>query len=389
MLQKEFLGKGSLKNIKDIINELDAKKILLVTGKKSFTSSGAASNLNAFLKNKDVAKFNDFEANPKLEDVYSGVELIRQEKPDLIIAIGGGSVIDMAKLINILAAQTEQDALNVINDSSLIHNKGQPLVAIPTTSGTGTQATHFAVVYIDKVKYSLPHKYILPDYAVVDFSLSYGTPKEIAACSGMDALSQAVESYWSINATNESKKYSSEAIRTILPAISLAINNKDRRAIRSMSIAAHLAGKAINLTKTTAAHAISYPITTYFNVPHGHAVALTLGEFFLINSDIKYNSLIDKRGDKYNKSTMAELYEMFECADAQTCCDKWYDLMDQIGLERNLNTLGICNMADIKLIIKNVNLERLYNNPVKVNDEILFRMFNKAINLKSNIGSKI
>lgn len=369
MLQNEFLGKGSLKNIIDIINELDARKILLVIGKKSFTLSGAESILDILLKNKDVIKFNDFKANPKLEDVYSGIELIRQENPDLIVAIGGGSVIDMAKLINILAVQTNHTALDIINDCSLINNKGRPLVAIPTTSGTGSQATHFAVIYIKKVKYSLSHVYILPDYAIVDFSLSYHTPKEVAASSAMDALSQAVESYWSKHATYESRKYSSEAIKLILPAISMAINNKNKNAIQSMSLAAHLAGKAINISKTTAPHAISYTLTSHFKVPHGHAVAALLAPTAYISS---------QKSNKEFKLILDQIFSFFGCESINDFYDIWNNLMHECGLSPKLINFGV-SIQDLELIINNVNIERMTGHTITLEREDLEDIVKLAI----------
>jgi alcohol dehydrogenase class IV len=149
----------------------------------------------------------------------------------------------------------------------------------------------------------------------------------------------------------------------ILPILKQAVNSDDKEAKNVMALAAHLAGKAINISKTTAAHAISYPITTYFNVPHGHAVALTLGKFFIINA-----------AEMENTKTMAELYEMFGCSNAQACCDMWYELMTEIGLETKLNVLGIKQTSDIELIVNNVNLERLNNNPIRVSDKILSQL---------------
>jgi alcohol dehydrogenase class IV len=373
--QKEFLGCGSISHVQEIIKEHHAQKILLVTGKKSFTQSGAEETLRPYLANRDVVRFSDFDINPRLEDAHLGIKLIRETKPDLIIGIGGGSVIDMGKLINILAAQASDNISQIIKNSTLIQSKGLPFIAIPTTAGTGSEATHFAVVYLNKIKYSLAHNYIIPDYAIVEPALTYCLSYNIAATSAMDALSQAVESYWAVASTDESKEYASHAIKMILPILKQAVNSDDKEVKNVMALAAHLAGKAINISKTTAAHAISYPITTYFNVPHGHAVALTLGKFFIINSDIECAELFDKRGQKYLKNTMAELYEMFGCSNAQACCDKWYDLMTKIGLETKLNVLGIKQTSDIELIINNINLERLNNNPIMVNEQILNQLF--------------
>ena len=371
-MQEEYIGERSLTNLKQIIEKINAKKILLLTGKKSYSTSDAKTKLEPFLRNLKVTRFSDFEVNPKIEDVYAGVSLALKKNPDLIIAIGGGTVIDMAKLINILSSQKEHSFINIIKNSSLINSKGlSPLVAIPTTSGTGSEATHFAVVYVEKSKYSLAHKFMLPDYVIVDSSLSNKMPKNVAASVAIDALSQAIESYWSVGSTTESQQYARQSIEIILASIEKAVIEKDAEAIDSMSLAANLSGKAINISKTTAAHAISYPISTYFNVPHGHAVGLLLGCFFEINSDFDSHGINDSRGSSYLTNTMLQLFKLFGAENPLDCKLLWYKMMNDIGLETNISKLGICSSDDIDLISNNVNLERLNNNPVVVSEETL------------------
>jgi len=374
LYQKEFINIGAINEIKKIVKEQHAENILLVTGKQSYISSGAKEKLDQILVDTHTEQFNQFCVNPKIEDVSIGIALLKNTKFDLIVAIGGGSVIDMAKLINILAAQEDENLLKYIDDSTLITNKGLPCVAIPTTSGTGSEVTHFAVVYIDNVKYSLAHQYMLPDYAIIDAELSYNLPQHITASSGMDALSQAVESYWAIKSTNESKKYAAEAIGLILPILKGAVDgNKKSRAI--MSKAAHLAGKAINITTTTAPHAISYAITTYFGLQHGHAVALTLGHFFVINHDLQNADIVDVRGEEYLKCVMDELFEMFGVGSSLECKNRWYNIMSTIGLESSMQQIGILTENDVEKIINKVNIQRLNNNPVKLEKEKLRRIF--------------
>lgn len=374
-MKREFIGVGSVNNLRNIIQNHKTRNIFLVTGKKSFYSSGAENVILPICADKSFVQFSDFLENPKIEDVIKGVSIFKEAKCDIVIAVGGGSVIDMAKLINIVAHQRSDNFYNIATGKEKIADSGAPLVAIPTTSGSGSEATHFAVVYIGGTKYSLAHEYIRPDYSIVDPSLTYNMPPKLMAISGMDALCQAVESYWSINSTEESRKYASQAIKVILSALEPAVCSLDKNARNSMAIAAHLAGKAINITKTTAAHAISYPITTYFDVPHGHAVALVLGRFFLINSDIDSNELLDMRGRGHLKWVMEELYRLFGCTSSQECCDRWYELMATIGLESDFHKLGICEQSDVNLIIKNVNIERLINNPVRLNDTLLKHVF--------------
>jgi len=317
-MQTEFIGKNSLNNIKKIISDLDAKKILLVTGKGSYKKSGSEKKLFECLGNTVIERFFDFEANPNIKDVQVGISIISSFKPDLVIAIGGGSVIDVAKLINIFAAHVikEKEIYEFVNKSESVNKPGLPLVAIPTTSGTGSEATHFAVVYIGNKKYSFAHKYVLPDFSIIDPSLSYSNPAYIKACSGFDALSQAIESFWAVGSTEESRGYSREAIRIILSSIEMAVVESDEKSMDRMSLAANLAGKAINISKTTAAHAVSYPITKFLDIPHGHAVALTLGSFFVINSHYSEGQLNDSRGIQYFDNISKELLNLFDCSES-------------------------------------------------------------------------
>ncbi len=154
---------------------------------------------------------------------------------------------------------------------------------------------------------------------------------------------------------------------------------KDADAKDLMSLGANLSGKAINISKTTAAHAISYPISTYFNVPHGHAVGLSLGCFFEINSDFDSHGINDFRGSSYLTSTMLQLFKLFGAADPSDCKLLWYKMMNNIGLETNISKLGICSSDDIDLISNNVNLERLSTNPVVVSEEKLKNILKSLI----------
>ena len=128
-------------------------------------------------------------------------------------AVGGGSVIDTAKMIKIFSAN-KGNPESYIRGEKEIEKSGPPMVAVPTTSGTGSESTHFAVVYIGKTKYSLAHKeHVLPEYAIVDPKFTYCLPKRITAETGIDALGQAIESYWAVGSTDESKGYAREAIK--------------------------------------------------------------------------------------------------------------------------------------------------------------------------------
>lgn len=373
MIQEEYIGAGTISLCKDVLKSFAGESLFLVTDKTAYAKSKAKEFLSDILSNYKVTIFDDFSTNPKIEDVKLGVKLFRKNKVDIVMAIGGGSVIDMAKLINFFSVNKINN-LNLAGGNSEII-KTKPLIAIPTTAGSGSEATQFAVVYKKNKKYSLAHKYILPQVAIVDADLTISLPKKQIAISGMDALSQAIESYWSINSNNKSKRYAKEAIKLILSSLKIAVNKGVNKSRIAMMSASHLAGKAINITKTTGPHAVSYSLTTFFNIPHGHAVALTLAKFFIVNSDLKSAELNEPRGKKYLRKTINEIKSLFGCSSSRDFAKKWYKLMADIGLENDLKNLGIRKQSDLDKIIGNVNTERLGNNPVRINKALLKQVF--------------
>lgn len=340
--------------LRKFLEENKIRRIFLITGGKSYASSGAGLMFHKILSSYEVKKFSDFSANPKLEDVERGISIFRKKKYDIVVAIGGGSVIDMAKLINILSAQNGPP-IDYVRSKKIIRKLGKPLVAVPTTAGSGSEATHFAAVYAGGKKYSVAHNAILPTLAIIEPALTMNMPARLAAASGMDALSQAIESYWCVNATDESKRLAGRAVRLILNNLVQSVKKPTLESRSAMALGSHLAGKAINITKTTAPHAISYFFTSNFGIPHGHAVALTLGKIFVYNS-------------RANKQTMAELMRLLEVINAPAASRKITSIMKQIGLETRLNKFGV-QKSDIDLAVKSVNAERLRNNPRKMTEK--------------------
>ena len=250
---------------------------------------------------------------------------------------------------------------------------------IPTTAGTGSESARFSVIYINKTKYSLAHNSMLLNFAILDPIFTKNLPPYITACTCMDALCQAIESFWSIYSTEESGAYSKQAIELINSNITKNVNNPDRVSREKMLIASNLAGKAINIAKTTAAHAVSYPLTSYFNVPHGHAVALTLPHFIEFNYDISLENLQDSRGVKFVKDRMSELFTILKVETADKAKDKIINIMKDINLETRLSKLGI-NRNNIDVIIENgFNPQRMKNNPKLVSEKDLRNLLEKII----------
>lgn len=349
VVQQAYLGKESINEIVPLLKRHNAKHVFLVRGKGSYVACGAEEIIKNALTvaNCDFTEFYDFSENPKCEDMEKGIELLKSSKVDFIIAVGGGSVIDMAKLIRFFSSYKGDITGKSYEKEGLLY----PLMAMPTTAGTGAEATHFAVVYKDKVKYSAEHNDMLPDYAIVYPPFTYGNSKYLTACTGFDALAQAIEAFWNLNATDESDVYAEKAIKLLWPNLPVVVNNPTEDVRDRVSEGSYWAGRAINITKTTAPHAFSYPFTSYYGYPHGHAVALTFPYFMELNCSAKnedrarINRLLDILGFDHHANYMEQMTKY----------------MDSIGLQKREGP-----KIDKEFILSQVNFERLRNNPVNV-----------------------
>ena len=366
MTQIVHTGSNSIEFLNQILKRNNCKKILVIAGKTFQLYIKKFDILNKY----DTHIFSDFITNTQVKDVKKLAKLIKNKKPDIIIAIGGGGTIDIAKQSNVLSCLDTLDNLekDIINNTLDIKHNGFPLVAIPTTAGTGSEATQFSVVYINNIKFSVDNIKLLPQYVILDHSLIKNSPKNLIATTAMDALTQSIESLWSIKSTKESREYATQAIKLILQHIKIgyisSYTNDDSAS--SMQLAAHLSGKAINISRTTAAHALSYPLTIHHKISHGHAVALTLPKFIQINSETSKYEINDTRGVEFINSIMKQLYKLFSSSTYDECIEFFNSLMDDLSLERNFKNLGIESSRDIDRIINEINIERFNNNPVKI-----------------------
>ena len=342
---------GALAKLQNIINQRQWKKLLVFSTAARLKTLGE--QFSGLLSNCQVDYYTDITPNPEAKNVTIAYNTISGNY-DAIIALGGGSVIDFAKLYR--AATDSQIELEdyFLSPSSLIRKT--PLVAIPTTAGTGSEATRFAVVYINGEKYSLDAASVTPDYALV--------PQYLKASCGMDALAQAIEGYWACGATPDSDKDALEAIRLCCGSLRDFVTTESPKANEDMMRASYLAGKCISVTRTTAAHALSYKFTQFYGIPHGHAVALSLPGL----TELHYNAA--KPGSRLH----AKMNTLVSILGADTrCIRRWFhDLYEAIGLQYNLSGMGI-NSTDA--IVNGVNVERLSNNPLPLTPEDMHALF--------------
>ena len=371
----EFFGPGSIHQLEGILGKRAPSRVFIVAGKRSFEQSGAGRALEKWLQGIDYRIHHDFRENPDFDDLIRGAGRVREFQPDVIIAIGGGSAIDTAKIISVLPDDTQQAGKTVTGELA-VTRKIAPLVVIPTTSGSGSEATHFAVAYKDDKKYSVAGNLLSPDYVIIDPELTYSLPPHQTAVSGMDALCQAVESYWAESGNDHSREMAADAIGTILPNLVNAVNRPGPESRLAMARGANLAGKAINVTKTTAPHALSYPLTTFYGIPHGHAVALTLGEFLVLNAQKAKDYPDGKLAARMNN-----LFRLLGANDAEESREKIRMIMDQTGLQTSLSGCIAAghkagHKADLHLILAHVNTERLQNHPVRLTGKDIATIIN-------------
>lgn len=283
-------------------------------------------------------RFSAFTSNPLYEDVWIGVNLFRRNECDFIVVIGGGSSIDIAKCIK------------------YYNHIDTPILAVPTTSGTGSEATHFAVFYKKGRKCSIADEKLLPNYVILEPTLLKTLPLYQKKCTMLDALCQAIESWWSKKATDESIGYSRQAIDLILNYMESYLKNEDE-GNKNMLLASNLAGKAINITTTTAPHAMSYRLTSLYGLPHGHAVALCLPKVW------RYMKNYDEIAQAFNQQNGEAAALFFEA------------LLQNLQISPPENVTA----SDIELLTSAVNIQRLQNNPVHLDSNIIKALYKEIL----------
>ncbi len=342
----------------DGLNEIiDGKSFLLVS-----TGLSRYPELSKVIDSHPHACFSEFTSNPLYEQVCEGIRIFNAEACELIVAVGGGSAIDVAKCIKLYCKMNPEE--NYLRQEAV--DTGIPLVAIPTTAGTGSESTRHAVIYYGGVKQSVSHPSIVPDYAILESSVLKTLPVYQKKCTMLDALCQAIESWWSVNSTDESVGYSKAAIELIKENWQAYINENSASAAERIMEAANLAGRAINITATTAAHAMSYKITSLYRLPHGHAVAVCMREVwsYMLSHTC---DCIDVRGNEH-------LENVFKSLPVDI---SWFMmLMDELQMECPESE---SKENDVELLASSVNPTRLKNNPVELSKEVLLSMYERIV----------
>ena len=272
-------GRGVRKYLKDEIRD---QRVLAVSSRR-----GRQQLLSDHILAPHVGNFfwvDSVTENPGLKEIQAALEKVGGQNFDCIVAFGGGSAIDFAKSLaaGLASGSGGQDLRAIVaHPESLLENPPLPIHAVPTTSGTGSEVTHFATIwdYENRKKLSLASQTLAPKTALVDSELTDLLPANATLSSGLDALNQAFESVWNKNRSPITVVLASRAISIALEALPALHKNLSNTVARDkMAEASLLAGLCINQTRTAVCHSISYPLTAHLGVPHGVACAFTMGE---------------------------------------------------------------------------------------------------------------
>lgn len=355
--QQVIVINGDFAELDECLSGLCLKKILLVCG-----HSIELLNIGVYFRNLERRKgievviFDKFSPNPQYSSVVEGIKFFKEEHCDSIVAVGGGSAIDVAKCIKLYSRMNESS--NLLKQS--IISNDIKLIAVPTTAGTGSEATRYAVIYYNGEKQSISDYSCIPSVVVIDPMALKTLPIYQRKSTMMDAFCHAIESLWSINSNNESREYSRRAIRAILKYKDAYLNNKNEGNL-GMLYASNISGKAINITQTTAGHAMCYKLTSLYGLAHGHAAALCVSKLwpYMI---AHIGDCIDPRGVQYLNNIFLEIAYAMRCKTSKEAIayldGTLYDLSLEVPILRD--------KYDFEILKNSVNTARLENNPVKL-----------------------
>ncbi len=357
-MQNKGIILENYRQIKDIFEQNNVKKPFVCCG-KSFQQT----EIFEYLKQFNIVVFDNIRPNPRFEDMVDAAKIFNDEGCDFIIGAGGGSPIDSAKMIRLMATNDVSKCLKEPMENNDIKS-----LYIPTTAGTGAEATKSSVFYINEVdKISVANLDFLPDYVILDSSLLSTLPLYQRKCTSLDTLCHSIESYWSVKANNESREYAKKGILGFMANKDGYINNT-ADGNEGMLWASYYAGKAINITGTTSAHAMCYCITMNCGTSHGHSVASGLS--------VIWEYMLNNRG----KEAYAGAYDRFDeigvllgGKDAREGLEIFNGILKDFELPYPKT-----DEKNIPIFTSKVDVTRLGNNPVKFTSEDVSNIYKEV-----------
>ena len=286
-----YFGKGSREELAGEIKKRGFKKVFLVSD-KSLMEAGVTSKIEEILKSAKIPYdlYSEIKPNPTIENVTQGVEACKKSKADVIVAVGGGSSIDTAKGISIVMTNPDRADIKSLNGASNTVNKGMPLIALPTTAGTAAEVTiNYVITDEDReIKMVCVDPNDIPILAIIDSDLMATMPKSLAAATGMDALTHAIEGYITKAHNDMSDMFHMKAIEMIFMYLPAAVNDKDEHAIEMMGLAQYIAGMGFSNVGLGIVHSMAHQLGAVYDTPHGIANAILLPTVMRFNGEVSW-----------------------------------------------------------------------------------------------------
>ena len=344
--ETSYFGKGSRNVLPDEISKRGFKRVLLVSD-KSLVEAGVTKNVMDVLDSANIkyTLYDEVKPNPTIKNVMDGVKACKKCKADVIIAVGGGSSIDTAKGISIVMTNPDR-TLQSLNGLSNTINKGMPVIALPTTHGTAAEVTiNYVITDEEKeIKMVCVDPNDIPVLAIIDADLMATMPKSIAAATGMDALTHAIEGYITKAHNTMSDMFHLRAIQLIFKYLPSAVNDKNEEAIEMMGLAQYIAGMGFSNVGLGIVHSMAHALGAVYDTPHGVANAI------LLPTVMEYNA--DATGDKYKYIAKAMGVEGVEDMTQEEYRKAAVDAVKKLSAD-----VGI--PADLKEIVKEEDVQFL------------------------------
>ncbi|SFK46891.1 Alcohol dehydrogenase, class IV [Pseudovibrio ascidiaceicola] len=369
---------GAVQKLDELTLETVGKRVFLVSD-KGLMKAGLVEPVIAQLEAAgiDVTLFDDVVADPPEAIVLQAVDIAKAASVDGVIGLGGGSSLDVAKLVALLVGGGEQ--LADIYGVGMAQGKRLPLILIPTTAGTGSEVTPISIITTGEAeKKGVVSPSLLPDVAVLDADLTVGLPPHVTAATGIDAMVHAIEAYTSTSANNNpvSKVLAQEALRLLGANIEKAVNTpQDKEARSNMLLGSMLAGQAFANSPVAAVHALAYPIGGIFHVPHGVSNALVLPHVMRFNLPTCAQAYAELA-----PLVFPELAEIPADSRGGVFADRLAELSKVLGVETTLREVGIGEQDVVKLASEAMKQTRLLvNNPREVDEDSALKIYQQAL----------
>lgn len=375
--ETSYFGKGAREELTGEIKKRGFKKVFLVSD-KALVEAGVTAKIEEVLQKADISYdlYDEIKPNPTIKNVTDGVEACKTSKADVIVAVGGGSSIDTAKGISIVMTNPDRADIKSLNGLSNTANKGMPVIALPTTAGTAAEVTiNYVITDEDaEIKMVCVDPNDIPILAIVDSELMASMPKGLAAATGMDALTHAVEGYITAAHNEMSDMFHMKAIKMIFKYLPAAVNEKDEEAIEMMGMAQYIAGMGFSNVGLGIVHSMAHQLGAVYDTPHGVANAILLPTVMEFNGEVcyeRFREILKELGYNADKYTKEEVIKTF--------VNKIKDLSEKVGITQTVADVG-AKEEDLAMLADKAMMDPCKpGNPREVSKEDFIELYRRAM----------